>query len=209
MTKKKKPVVKIAVIMAEGETEVEFYNCIIDTIKSQVVLPKELKIHKIVNIEGISKFQKNAVSHFNTIQNKYEKKYPNFKFDFYIFLCIDTDVFYFEQKPPLNKEKLKQDLFNNGAVSVKYIEADKSIEDWFLSDLEGIKNFLKLKNISPGYKNRKTGAEKLNEIFKKANKTYIKGCKVEGFAKKLNISMIMKKYKNELSPLFDLLGYNE
>ena len=214
-------VIKDIVIIVEGDTEVEFYKLVKDHIKADKV--KELgenyfKNHyafeKIVNLHGIGNFQKDAKEQFDKIREKNDKKISkleeqgkNVAFEYHIFLCIDTDVFEYDKNPPLDKEKLKKDLLNSGedVVEVSYIEAKKSIEDWFLDDLDGIKKFLKLKSIPKGYKSKSTGYEKLKHIFKNAGKSYVKGNKVEGFVKKLNVPSIIKKHQKELKSLWDAI----
>lgn len=206
--KKTKVVMDSVVLIVEGETEVEFYKRVLIEIRNnypdQAQFKMKFKLEKPVNMRGIGKFQNNALAQFENIKNKNDGKLKNVFFKYHVFLCIDTDVFYYNQNPPLNKEKLKTELLRSGAESVSYIQAEKSIEDWFLYDLDGIMSFLKLKKISEGYKKYQKGADKLDGIFKQANKTYIKGCKSEGFVEHLNIKKIMQNYSKELEPLTNI-----
>lgn len=207
--KAKLPLKKAIVVIVEGETEVEFYKYLLSKMvsKDKQILDK-IKIFKPINMKGISKFQRSAVTQFENKKNIKDKGNKKFNYDYYVFLCIDADVFYFEQKPPLNKEKLKNDLIESGAKQVHYIEAKMSIEDWFLNDLTGISDFLNIRKISSGYKKEVKGADKLNKIFEQAGKTYIKGCKVEGFVSKLNVEQIMLNNRSQLDPLFKALEIN-
>lgn len=98
-------------------------------------------------------------------------------------------------------------LIQNGAEKVIHIRAEKSIEDWFLLDMEGIKRFLKLKSdVQP---NGANGYEKLKFLFKKANKIYTKGQEVNGFIQVLDIGMISKKVSTGLELLYTELEVNE
>ena len=214
-------VIKDIVIIVEGETEIEFYKIVREHIKSEKIkelgenhIKKNYRFETPVNMQGIGNFQKNAIIQFNHIREKNDKDISklakrgvNAAFEYHIFLCIDTDVFEFQQNPPLNKEKLKKDLLEQGEYvkEVSYIEAKKSIEDWFLEDLDGIKAFLNLKSIPKGYKNFSTGAKKLDHIFKNAGKSYVKGSNVEGFVEKLNVPSIIKKHQKELKSLWDAI----
>lgn len=219
---KAQTVVKSIVIIVEGTTEIEFYKLVRDHIKADKekslgnnFITKNYRFENPVSVDGIGNFQKDALLQFSTIRKrndkiaeKLAKSGKNIEFEYHIFLCIDTDVFEFQQNPPLDKEKLKKDLLNMGkdVAEVSYIEAVKSIEDWFLDDLNGIKNFLKLKSIPKGYKNCSTGAKKLEHIFGQVGKKYIKGAKVEGFVENLDIRSIMAKHQKELSPLIDVIS---
>lgn len=205
-----KPLKKIIILMVEGDTEVEFYNLVLKTIYKNVTSRNgdsyfdRFYVEKPINIKGIGRFQQDAVAQFDNKKPKYDKRFNDYKLEYHVFLCIDTDVFNFYQNPPLNKDKLKQNLYTSGADNVSYIEANKSIEDWFLCDLSGIKDYLNLKKLSPGYKKQEKGAEKLNSIFSQANRTYIKGCKADGFVNKLDIQKIMCTYKKELGSLLEV-----
>ena len=71
-----------------------------------------------------------------------ERKYPDD--DINVILCIDTDVFEFVKKPPVDKTAVKKSIEEAGAKKVCYIEARHSIEDWFLEDFEGVVSYLRL-----------------------------------------------------------------
>lgn len=209
MAKKVKKIQQVAVLIVEGETEVEFYIRVLQEIRNHnPSVFEQLRIVKPINMKGISNFQRNAVTQFEHLHSKHiqNPKNAGIQFEYHIFLCIDTDVFHFQANPPLDKSKLKNDLLECGAASVNYIEAEQSIEDWFLSDLSGIQSFLKLKNISPGYLKKSKGADKLNQIFKQAGKSYIKGSKSDGFISALDVHGIMKRYCNQFQCLFDFLN---
>ena len=74
------------------------------------------------------------------------------------------------------------------------MQAKRSIEDWFLYDLEGILKFLRLaKNTKVSGKN---GYDKLQRLYKQANKIYYKGIKSNGM-------------KDQLNPLYKVLGVDK
>ena len=93
-----------------------------------------------------------------------------------------------------------------GAHSVILVRAQKSIEDWFLYDSDNIMSFLKLN------KNEKitgsNGYDKLQRLYRKANKVYYKGMKSNGMINILNIEKISLAVKDQLSPLYKAMGVN-
>lgn len=128
-------------------------------------------------------------------------QYPDYKF--IVFLCYDTDVFEYQQHPQIDWKQIEKELKENGAIKVVHVRAHKSIEDWFLKDVKNIIKFLKLPQTTK--LKGKTGQEKIENLFKKANKIYIKGQRCEGLIKCLDMSVIMKKVPNELRILYDTL----
>ncbi len=205
----KKVSLDVIILFVEGATEIEFYKSVLAHIRLKTTSNQLLESE---DMKGVANFQRGALTHYKKIVQKYDKKAQKRKdveisYNYHVFLCIDTDVFFFHTSPPLNKQKLESDLLKLGAKSVYYIEAHKSIEDWFLSDMTGIQSYLNLRKIAPGYSKEEKGADKLNQIFRQAGKAYTKGCKVEGFIDKLDIPMLMQKYHKELSPLYQVMGY--
>ena len=153
---------KCLVLFVEGQTEVEFYKALI------IHTDKKLE-HKIIyrSIDGIGGYKKEVNRIFlKEILPKVEGCQVT------VALCYDTDVFGYVQKPRINWNEVEKILKDDGAHKVLHIKAEKSIEDWFLIDKEGIKHFLKLNSdIEPQGTN---GYEKLKFLFKRANKVYTK-----------------------------------
>lgn len=195
---------KCIVIYTEGETDEEFYDSVLNTIRNK--LPdKKFKVDVLKKncITGIAKFQRKLVNKFiKEISNIYSKDY-----EIIVFLCYDTDVFEFGIHPPVDREKLENDLKNAGASKVIHIKAQKSIEDFFMYDLDGVVNFLKIKK--PQNLKGTTGLEKLEKLFSKANRIYQKGHKCSGFISSLNMNIIFPKICKEIKPLCIELGLNE
>ena len=81
--------------------------------------------------------------------------------------------------------------------------ARKSIEDWFLSDVDAMKKYFgknfRIKQGVSGYAN-------LKELFEKKHIVYVKGTKVTGFLDHLNISEIMHIHYAEIGKLCKELG---
>ena len=193
---------KCLVLFVEGKTEVEFYKELIRYIRECTASGK-LK-HKIIcrSVNGIGGFKKEV--------NRIFLKEILPKLDGYsvvVALCYDTDVFGYVQKPKINWDNIEKMLLQDGAERVIHIKAEKSIEDWFLLDMEGVKKFLKLKpDVQPSGVN---GYEKLKSLFKKANKIYTKGQEVSGFVQVLDIGLISKKVSKGLGLLYRELEAQE
>lgn len=192
---------KCVVIYTEGETDEEFYDKVLDTIKSKIPSNKfKVDILKKSCIKGIAKFQKKVVNKFKKeIISSYGKDY-----EIIVFLCYDTDVFEFGIHPPVDRAKLETDLLNSGASKVIHLKAKKSIEDFFVYDVDGIADFLKIKK--PKTLKGSTGLEKLEKLFLKGNRIYQKGHKCVGFISHLNMDIIFPNICSEIKPLCTTLG---
>ncbi|MGN0485486.1 MAG: DUF4276 family protein [Lachnospiraceae bacterium] len=194
---------KCLVLFVEGETEVEFYKKIVDNAKR--LHPKGMFDTKIEYkcIKGVGGFKKEALRKFvKEIKPKYKEDCV-----FTVALCRDTDVFEFSSKPPVRWDEVEKDLLEKGADQVIHVKARHSIEDWFLLDEDGIKSFLRLNKKTKV--SGKNGYEKLQILFKKANKVYYKGRKSSEMIEKLDIEKISEAVKDQLAPLYEVLGVNK
>jgi hypothetical protein len=188
------------VIFIEGDTEEEFFKKLLECIRS-LCEEKRFSTSRIVirNLKGIGNY-KNRV--YRVFTKEILPRNPGISFN--VFLCYDTDVFEFSQKPPVNWKDVEKVLKDNGAEKVIHIKANKSIEDWFLKDLYGLCKYLKLP-LSTGL-NGSNSVKKMENLFKKGNKVYIKGGKAHGFIEALDIKKIMKEICCEIKPLCKDLG---
>ena len=188
------------VIFVEGDTEEEFYRKLIANIRS-LCNESRFNLSKIIirNMKCIGNYKNKA---YRVFTKDIVPKNPGISFK--VFLCYDTDVFEFSQKPPVKWKDVEKILLENGAKKVIHIKAKKSIEDWFLIDLTGICRHLKL-NITTTCRG-KNGVEKMENIFKKANMIYIKGGRTSCFLEALDIKKIMKEICREIKPLCKELG---
>lgn len=154
------------------------------------------------NIQGIGNFQSKLLRKFKAEILPLKKDKTD---EIVVFLCYDQDVFELVSKtPPVDREKLEKELLNAGANKVIHIVANKSIEDIFLTDIDTILSFLKLKK-SDAASLSGNGYEKLKKLYKKANKIYQKGENVEGFVDKLNMDLICSTYCKMFSPICTIL----
>lgn len=184
---------KVIVLFVEGDTEVEFYNLLMNYYKSFV---KSFPDIKIINLKGIGRFEGKVSSKIkHEILNN--SKYGKGKIDVKVFCCYDTDVFELGKKPPTNWKIVRGKLKELGINSFFEIKAEKMIEDWFIYDLEGICKSLNTKLTKTKGKN---GLTIMKEVFKncKKPKVYQKGSYTHNFLSDINI----EKIRNSLSEIF-------
>lgn len=195
---------KCVVIYTEGETDEEFYDKVLSKIKDK--LPeKRFKVDVLKKncIMGIAKFQNKLVNKFaKEIVKNYGSDYEKI-----VVLCYDTDVFEFGTYPPVDRKKLEKDLIEKGASKVIHIKAKRTIEDFFMYDVDGVVKFLKIKK--PQNIKGSAGLDKLNNLFLKANRIYQKGHKCDGFIDSLDMDIIFPKICKEIKPLCIELGLSE
>ena len=191
------PKTKVIILFVEGYTEVDFYKALITDIRAlhgeEFCCNIEYK-----NMKGVGNYKNDALRRLGDVKRKYPES------DIYAFLCYDTDAFRFSRKPPVDMKEVRKQLLANGAKKVDLIEANKSIEDWFLYDFDGVKKYLRLSERTP--KESGTGQDVIKKLFKKAKRVYVKGDKLDGFIEKLNIPLIRVQVCSNLRPLCKCLG---
>lgn len=194
---------KCLVLFVEGDTEVEFYKQIVANVRKLRPTGRLDTNIEYRNVRGVGGFKNIALRKFiKEIKPKYENDCK-----FTIVLCSDTDVFEFASKPPIKWDEVKRELINNGASKIIHVQAKRSIEDWFLYDTEGILGFLRLnKNTKVS---GKSGYDKLQRLYKQANKVYYKGMQSNGMIGHLDIEKIANVAKNQLNPLYKALGVDK
>ena len=194
---------KCLVFFVEGDTEVEFYKQIVANARKSRSTGRFDTNIEYRNVRGVGGFKSIALRKFvKEIKPKYEDDC-----EFTIVLCSDTDVFEFAPKPPIKWDEVKKELIDNGASKILHVQAKRSIEDWFLYDIEGILGFLRLnKNTKVSGKN---GYDKLQRLYKQANKVYYKGIQSNGMIGRLDIEKIANTVKDQLNPLYKAHGVDK
>lgn len=194
---------KCLVLFVEGETEMEFYKHIVANARK--LHPRGMFDTRIEYrcIKGIGGFKNDVIRKFvKDIKSKYENDCV-----FTVVLCRDTDVFEFSPKPPVRWKEVETALLENGAAKVIHVEARHCIEDWFLYDADNIISFLRLNKKTKV--SGKNGYEKLQCLYKQANKVYYKGIKSNGMIERLDIEKIADAAKDQLNPLYQALGVDK
>ncbi|MBR5523973.1 MAG: hypothetical protein IKU51_01730 [Clostridia bacterium] len=190
---------KVVALFVEGPTEIEFYKAVVKYAHDVMAVSFDCEFEWI-DMHGIGNYKNDTLRKFKTVQKKHPDK------EIYALLCIDTDVFEFAKKPPIDKSAIKKAVEGAGAKKVLYIEAKHSIEDWFLADFEGVLSYLRLPKCTKRPKGK--GQDALKKLFRDAKKVYIKGSNTENFINVLDIGVIMRKYCDALKILCTLVGFD-
>ena len=173
------------VFFVEGDTEVEFYKQLMSELHRRCP-QQRFSVDRIVyrNLQGITRYDKHALRVF-----KQDIKIRYSDYEFTVVLCYDTDVFEFTANPPVNWGEVDKMLRKAGADRVVHLKAKRSIEDWFLLDLEGVCNYLKLPKGTKIQQGR--GLKTLQDLFRKKNRVYVKGANAADFIRCLDLTKIM------------------
>lgn len=117
----------------------------------------------------------------------------------------DTDVFEDAESPIVDWQKLRKSIIRLGVEEFCTIEVKSAIEDWLLDDLEGLRTFLKQKDVPDTLKGS-NGYAKLLNLFKRSGKIYAKGVSIDNFIDSLSMEKIRHKRKQALSELERILN---
>lgn len=188
---------RVVVIFAEGQTEIEFYKAVISFMHNKMEKSFECSL-QWVDVGGIGNYKDGALRKGKKILRDNADKQA------YAVLCHDTDVFDFNVKPPVNMTEVKAALKDAGFKRVSAVKAKHSIEDWFLTDYNGVLSYLKLSASTKRPSGK--GQDALKALFRKAGKIYSKGCKTDGLIEKLDIEMIVQAHCADLKPLCSAIG---
>lgn len=105
----------------------------------------------------------------------------------------------------VNWESLRKTVRRMGIQGFVQLGIRSSIEDWILCDIEGICRYLKLKTIPKTLKGN-SGNEKLNDLYAKVKKAYLKEYQTKELIAALDMTVIRDKNKDALSELETALG---
>jgi hypothetical protein len=187
--KRKKAQKEIALILVEGETEIEFYDKVC-SIYLRNVAKKVRNLHGNFNIHG--KVLDNIYTH---IENNRRTKVR-------VYCCIDRENRY--EHPPLDLSVIKKcieadDMLRINVLSVDEIVATQMLESWLFHDVEGIFKFLRVQRKKRNAKRYKTierlTDEDLSNLFRRYGRIYIKGKRCQNFVDNLDIKKIFDRCK--------------
>lgn len=194
---------KCLVLFVEGDTEFEFYKQVVASARKSHPMGRFNTNIEYRNVGGVGGFKNIALRKFKKeIKPKYEEDC-----EFTIVLCSDTDVFDFSPRPPIKWDEVKKEFMKIGVSKIIHVQAKRSIEDWFLHDIEGIVKFLRLSTSTRI--SGKNGYEKLQNLYKQAHKVYYKGVQSNGLIEHLDIEKIADAVKDQLNPLYKALGVDK
>lgn len=192
---------KAVIFFVEGDTEEAFYKKLCETFKQCHCDGAKFAVRyvDIKNLNGIANFGRKVIS---TIEHNRHSKYRSCTL--YPILCYDTDVFELGRKPPVDLDRVENQLNSIREVGGVYrLGAQRTIEDWLLLDVARIREFLRL----PAGKTNgmRCGLDEIRALFKQANKTYVKG-KAEALIDQLNMNLIIKKKSVVFADVIRLLN---
>lgn len=187
-------------LFIEGETEDVLFPAIIQYYRNNYKC-QDVEIH-CKNLRGIGNYKGKAKGILQDTLNKVKKSGGVLK----VVICsYDSDVFDYNHNPPIDWTSLKKELENiTRSKNIVLMPSIHSIEDWLLSDIDGLCNYLKTKR--PRSLPGKNGHEKIKHLFKLHNKVYYKGYDSENIIARLDVAKIIKAHKEELKPICEALG---
>jgi len=181
----KKP---ISLLLVEGDTDILFYK----RIKNSFI--KECRT-TIQNLQGVYNINKKVINSIvDYIQQHKDEKIR-------VYCCFDRDSRY-GQVPEFDIKKIRRYLKNENIraiLSINLIRATQQIESWFLYDIEGIYEYIKVpisqRNLKAFRPPEKFGYRHLQRLLERYGKTYTKGKKAGNFINHLDIDKIVSNCK--------------
>lgn len=188
-------------IFVEGDTDEVFFRILIDYYATVSTSP--LPVYDICNLKGVTRYSSKLLA---KLKNEYLPKARSAGFRIKTVCCsYDTDVFEVRQPNIVNWNAISKNVKRLGIEEFIRIGVKSSIEDWILDDLQGMCNYLCLKQV-PSLLKGSNGYQKITDLFAKAHKTYKKGFETKELIKSLNMQDIRNKRNEDLLPLEEALG---
>ena len=191
------------VLFVEGDTDEVLFKALIDYY--QDISKTELNPCRICNLRGVTRYSSKLIA---KQQNEY---LPDARKDGYkiqtVCCSYDTDVFEVRNPLMVNWDALRKTVKRMGINDFIQLGIRSSIEDWILCDMEGICRYLKLKSIPKSLKGN-DGNAKLNDLYGKVRKVYLKGYQTKELIAALDMAVIRSKNKEALKDLENALNFN-
>ncbi len=191
------------VLFVEGDTDEVLFKALIDYYRS--FSKTELNPCKICNLRGVTRYSSKLIA---KLQNEY---LPDARKDGYkiqtVCCSYDTDVFEVRNPLMVNWDTLRKTVKRMGINDFIQLGIRSSIEDWILCDIEGICRYLKLKSIPKSLKGN-DGNAKLNDLYGKVRKAYLKGYQTKELIAALDMAVIRNKNKDTLKNLEKALNFS-
>lgn len=192
------------VLFVEGDTDEVSFKALIDYYKG--ISKTELNPCRICNLRGVTRYTSKLIA---KLQNEY---LPDAHKDGYkiqtICYSYDTDVFEVRNPLMVNWDALRKTVKRMGIKDFIQLGIRSSIEDWILCDMEGICRYLKLKSVPKSLKGN-DGNAKLNDLYGKVRKAYLKGYQTKELIAALDMAVIRNKNKDALKDLEKALNFSE
>jgi hypothetical protein len=189
------------VIFVEGETDKIFFDALLHYYRAASKV--EIASCEVRNLKGVSRYTSKVLGKLeNEIQPMARSKGMEVKA---VCCSYDTDVFEFAERPVVDWSRVEREVKRLGIEMFCRIEVKSMIEDWLLDDLAGLCAFLKLKQIPNSLQGNNANA-RIQFLFRKANKNYLKGNRIAEFISFLDMAKIRNQRKASLRGLEDALG---
>lgn len=190
------------VIFVEGDTDQIFFEGLLEYYRKN----SSTSIHscEVKNLKGVSRYTSKVIGKLkNEICPKIQRKGMEVKA---VCCSYDTDVFEFAERPIVDWKKVEREVKALKIQNFCQIKVEHMIEDWILDDMTGLSKYLKLNEISK--LSGDNAFDKIQNLFKRANKVYFKGISIKGFIAEMNFTPIRKRRKSALHELETLLNVN-
>lgn len=202
MLRKKQPHLPSHVlIFVEGDTDEVFFRALINyyaLVSTCPLLPCD-----ICNLKGVTRYSSKLLA---KLKNEYLPKARSNGYRIKTVCCsYDTDVFEVRQPNIVNWKAIDKCVRRMGIEEFICVGVKSSIEDWILDDLQGICNYLHLKQV-PSILKGTNGYQRITDLYAKAHKIYKKGYETTELIKFLNMQNIRNKRSIILLPLEEALG---
>lgn len=189
------------IIFVEGDTDEVFFKAMLEHYKS--ISLTELAPCDVYNLKGVTRYTSKLLA---KLKNEILPNAKNKNINIQTVCCsYDTDVFEVRNPLMVNWDSIRKSIKRMGVDNFIRIGVCSSIEDWILDDLEGICDYLKLKQI-PNTLKGTDGNAKLCDLYSKARRTYSKGYATREMIKALDFSKIRSKRHAALTELEEALG---
>lgn len=189
------------VIFVEGDTDKVFFDCLIQFYREHSTT--EVVSCEVRNLRGVTRYTNKIVGKLqNDICPKALKKGMAVTA---VCCSYDTDVFEYAERPVVDWNKVEREVKKLGIREFCHVRVEQMMEDWLLDDMAGICAYLKLKKV-PESLSGETGYQKMQSLFKRANKIYLKGNSITPMLATIDVSVIRQQRQTSLARLEAILN---
>ena len=187
----------------EGDTDEVLFKALIDYYKG--ISKTDLNTCKICNLRGVTRYTSKLIA---KLQNELIPDSRKGGYKIQTVCCsYDTDVFEVRNPLMVNWDALRKTVKRMGINDFIQLGIRSSIEDWILCDMGGLCRYLKLKSIPKSLKGN-DGNAKLNDLYGKVRKAYLKGYQTKELIAALDMAVIRNKNKDTLKNLEKALNFS-
>ena len=189
------------VIFVEGDTDKVFFDRLIQFYREHSTT--EVVSCEVRNLRGVSRYSNKIVG---KLQNDICPKALKKGLAVTAVCCsYDTDVFEYAERPVVDWNKVEREVKKLGIREFCHVRVEQMMQDWLLDDLAGICVYLKLKKV-PESLSGETGYQKMQCLFKRANKIYLKGNSIAPMLTSIDMSVIRQLWQSSLARIEAILN---